>query len=213
MPDGWSGLRMLPPVRVARQPGGRGDPAPGPGGVLARRCPVGRGLETAPLEHARVRRHPGPQRGVEGGAQAVEAQERRLPLEGELTRGPGGWWLPDEAARAAVAGRVEAAVSTCRRALQLGASPVAIASALANKVGNIARLYSARGDQYSLASQTGLAPYVVKMTQPVARRWSADNVTKAVILVSELDAAVKGQGGEPEFAIEAAVKRVAELAR
>ena len=116
-------------------------------------------------------------------------------------------------ADAAVAGRVEAAVSTCRRALQLGASPVAIAAALANKVGAVARLYSARGDQYSLASQTGLAPYVVKMTQPVARRWSADNVTKAVILVSELDAAVKGQGGEPEFALEAAVKRVAELAR
>lgn len=116
-------------------------------------------------------------------------------------------------ADAAVAGRVEAAVSTCRRALQLGASPVAIASALANKVGNIARLYSARGDQYSLASQTGMAPYAVKLTQPVARRWSGDNITKAVILVAELDGAVKGQGGDEEFAIEAAVRRVAELAR
>ena len=116
-------------------------------------------------------------------------------------------------ADAAVAGRVEAAVSTCRRALQLGASPVAIAAALANKVGAIARLYSARGDQYTLSSQTGLAPYVVKMTQPVARRWTADDITAAVILVSELDAAVKGQGGEPEFAVEAAVKRIAELAR
>ncbi|WP_295806878.1 DNA polymerase III subunit delta [uncultured Corynebacterium sp.] len=116
-------------------------------------------------------------------------------------------------ADAAVAGRVEAAVSTCRRALQLGASPVAIASALANKVGNIARLYSARGDQYSLASQTGMAPYAVKLTQPVARRWSGDNITKAVILMAELDGAVKGQGGDEEFAIEAAVRRVAELAR
>lgn len=116
-------------------------------------------------------------------------------------------------ADAAVAGRVEAAVSTCRRALQLGASPVAIASALANKVGNIARLYSARGDQYSLASQTGMAPYAVKITQPVARRWSGDNITKAVILMAELDGAVKGQGGDEEFAIEAAVRRVAELAR
>ncbi len=116
-------------------------------------------------------------------------------------------------ADAAVAGRVEAAVSTCRRALQLGASPVAIAAALANKVGAIARLYSARGDQYSLAKDTGLAPYVVKMTQPVARRWSEDNVNKAVILMAELDAAVKGQGGDEDFAIEAAVRRVAELAR
>ncbi|MDO5031074.1 DNA polymerase III subunit delta [Corynebacterium sp.] len=116
-------------------------------------------------------------------------------------------------ADAAVAGKLEEAVSTCRRALQLGASPVAIAAALANKVGAIARLYSARGDQFSVAKQAGLAPYVVKMTQPVARRWSGENISKAVILVSELDAAVKGQGGEEEFAIEAAVRRIAELAR
>ena len=51
------------------------------------------------------------------------------------------------------------------------------------------------------------------MTQPVARRWSEDNVNKAVILMAELDAAVKGQGGDEDFAIEAAVRRVAELAR
>ena len=31
--------------------------------------------------------------------------------------------------------------------------------------------------------------------------------------MAELDGAVKGQGGEEEFAIEAAVRRVAELAR
>ncbi|HCG45718.1 MULTISPECIES: DNA polymerase III subunit delta [Corynebacterium] len=116
-------------------------------------------------------------------------------------------------ADAAVAGRLEAAVSTCRRALQLGASPVAIAAALANKVGAIARLYSARGDQFSLAKQTGLNAYVVKLTQPVARRWSGENVTRAVILVSELEAEVKGRGGDPDFAIEAAVRRIAELAR
>ncbi|WP_459588711.1 DNA polymerase III subunit delta [Corynebacterium camporealensis] len=116
-------------------------------------------------------------------------------------------------ADAAVAGRLEAAVSTCRRALQLGASPVAIAAALANKVGAIARLYSARGDQFSVAKQTGLNPYVVKITQPVARRWTGDNISKAVILVAELDAAVKGRGGDEEFAIESAVRRIAELAR
>ena len=47
----------------------------------------------------------------------------------------------------------------------------------------------------------------------MARRWSGENITKAVILMAELDAAVKGQGGDEDFAIEAAVKRVAELAR
>lgn len=117
-------------------------------------------------------------------------------------------------ADAAVAGKKEAAVSSCRRALQLGASPVAIASALANKVGAIARLYTARGDNFSVAKQAGINPYVVKMTLPVARRWSGENITKAVILMDELDFDVKGQSGkDPEFAIEAAVARVAELAR
>lgn len=116
-------------------------------------------------------------------------------------------------ADAAVEGKVEAAVASCRRALQLGASPVAIAMALANKVGNIARLYTARGDHFSVAKQAGMNPFVAKMTLPVARRWSGDNVTRAVILMAELDAEVKGQGGQPEFAIEEAVRRVAQLAR
>lgn len=116
-------------------------------------------------------------------------------------------------ADAAVAGKTNAAVSSCRRALQLGASPVAIAAALANKVGVVARLYTARGDHFSVAKQTGLNPFVVKMTMPVARRWSADNVTKAVILMDELDYDVKGQSGKNDmFAIEAAVRRIAELA-
>ncbi|OFS20561.1 DNA polymerase III subunit delta [Corynebacterium sp. HMSC04H06] len=116
-------------------------------------------------------------------------------------------------ADAAVAGKTNTAVATCRRALQLGASPVAIASALANKVSAIARLYSARGDQYSLAKQTGLNPYVVKLTQPVARRWSGRAVTEAVILIDELDYDVKGQSGkDPDFAVESAVRRIAELA-
>lgn len=116
-------------------------------------------------------------------------------------------------ADAAVAGRVEAAVSTCRRALQLGASPVAIAYALASKVSSVARLYDARGDHFALAKTVGMNPYAVKATLPVARRWSAGNVTKAVILVDELSAEVVGQGGDEEYAVEAAVRRIAELAR
>lgn len=117
-------------------------------------------------------------------------------------------------ADAAVEGKVEAAVATCRRALQLGAEPVAIAAALANKVGAIARLYTARGDNFTLASQVGMAPYAVKLAQPVARRWSGDNISKAVVLVDELDANVKGLSGQdPAYLIEAAVRDVALLAR
>lgn len=113
----------------------------------------------------------------------------------------------------AVAGETAEALSLTRRALQLGTSPVALAAALSSKVGTIARMYSSRGvDPKSLASTLGLHPFVVKKTAAVARRWSGDSVSEAVVLMAELDAAVKGQGGEPEFVIENAVRRVSELA-
>ena len=58
-----------------------------------------------------------------------------------------------------------------------------------------------------------MPPFVVEKTAKVARNWSGDSVSEAVILMADLDAAVKGQSGDPEFAIESAVRRVAELAR
>ena len=117
-------------------------------------------------------------------------------------------------ADAAVAGRAGEAIATCRRALQLGAEPVGIAAALANKVGVIARLYTARGDKFSLAKQSGLHPYVAEKTAPIARRWSGDNISKAVIIVSDLDGQVKSLGRDgADYAVEAAVRQISQLAR
>ena len=113
----------------------------------------------------------------------------------------------------AVTGQTARAVASCRRALQLGMHPVALATALSMKVAGIARLYSTRTTNFNvLAGQVGMPPWLAEKTSRVARRWSGDNVSKAVILMAELDAEVKGQGGDPEFAIEHAVRRVAELA-
>ena len=112
----------------------------------------------------------------------------------------------------AVSGQTSRAVASTRRALQLGMHPVAVAAALSSKVGAIARLYSTRTSDYqSLAGSLGMHPFVVKKTASVARRWSGDAVSEAVIVVAELDAEVKGQGGDPEFAIEYAVRRISEL--
>ena len=115
----------------------------------------------------------------------------------------------------ACAGRVERAVASTRRALQLGVSPVLISAALANSVGAIARLYSVRGriNGNELARVVGLPPWKVEKVAAAARRWSSRNVSEAVIVVAELDAAVKGQGLEPNYAVEFAVRRIAELAR
>lgn len=121
-----------------------------------------------------------------------------------------GWDIAD----AAVAGNVSAAVASCRRALQLGVSPVVLSMALASKVGDIARLYNVSGGNTNqLAGQLGMAPFRLKKALPVARRWSADNVSKAVILMADTDAQVKGRGGDPEFAIEDAVRTIAMLAK
>lgn len=114
----------------------------------------------------------------------------------------------------AVGGQRSRALAATRRALQLGMSPVAIAGALSSKVGMIARLYSTTGriDARGLAATLGAHPFVIEKTAKVARRWNADAVSRAVILMADLDATVKGQGGQPEFAVESAVSRIAELA-
>lgn len=113
----------------------------------------------------------------------------------------------------AVTGQTSRAVASTRRALQLGISPVALAAALSSKVGAIARLYTSRGsDSRRLAGTLGMHPFVVEKTTKVARRWSGEAVSDAVIVVAELDAAVKGQGGDQDYEIEAAVRRISELA-
>ena len=56
-------------------------------------------------------------------------------------------------------------------------------------------------------------PFVAKKTMQIARNWSGDAVSRAVIIVARLDAEVKGQGGDPDFAVEDAVRRIAMLAR
>lgn len=112
----------------------------------------------------------------------------------------------------AVAGRADRALASTRRALQLGTSPVSISAALARKVGDIAKLHGVRGNPDQLARTVGMHPYVAKKTMQVARQWSGDAVSHAVIIVADLDAEVKGQGGDPQFALENAVRCIAELA-
>lgn len=52
---------------------------------------------------------------------------------------------------------------------------------------------------------------MAKKTMQVARQWSGEAVSQAVVIVAQLDAEVKGQGGDAEFAVEDAVRRIAEL--
>lgn len=115
----------------------------------------------------------------------------------------------------ACTGQTARALASTRRALQLGMSPVMLAAALSGNVGAIARLYATRGALNSgqLAGILHMPPWKVEKTAKLARRWSGEAVSKAVIIVGDLDAAVKGHGADPEYAIENAVREIAELAR
>ena len=114
----------------------------------------------------------------------------------------------------ACSGQEQRALVSMRRALQLGLEPAALAAALAMKVSGIARLYSLRGRvDKSLAGSLGMHPFVLEKTAQIARRWSGNAVSDAVIIVADLDATVKGQGGDPHFALENAVRRISQLAR
>ena len=57
-----------------------------------------------------------------------------------------------------------------------------------------------------------MPPWRVQKAQKQARRWSRDSVAEAMRLVAALNADVKGAAADADYALETAVRRVAELA-
>ncbi|MFY2859538.1 DNA polymerase III subunit delta [Mycobacterium sp. THU-M104] len=111
----------------------------------------------------------------------------------------------------AVAGDVTGAAEALRWAMMRGEPLVVLADALAEAVHAIGRVGPLSGDPYRLAAQLGMPPWRVQKAQKQARRWSRDTVATALKLVAVLNADVKGAAADAEYALEAAVRRVAEL--
>jgi len=112
----------------------------------------------------------------------------------------------------AVTGDVAGAAEALRWAMLAGEAQVVLADALAEAVHVIARVGPLRGDPFRLASEIGMPPWRVKKAQQQARRWSRDSVAEAIRLVAALNAEVKGAAADADYALERAVRRVAELA-
>jgi DNA polymerase-3 subunit delta len=112
----------------------------------------------------------------------------------------------------AVVGDVEGAVATLRWAMMRGEANVVLADALAEAVHTIGRVGPLSGDPYRLASELGMPPWRVQKAQKQARRWSRDMVATAMRLVAALNADVKGAAADADYALEAAVRKIAELA-
>jgi len=113
----------------------------------------------------------------------------------------------------AVTGDVSGAAESLRWAMMSGEARVVLADALAEAVHTIARVAPrAGGDAYGLASELKMPPWRVQKAQKQARRWSRETIATAIQVVAALNADVKGAAADADYALEAAVRRVAELA-
>lgn len=120
-----------------------------------------------------------------------------------------------EIADKAVAGETAAALEALRWAQHRGTPHVLIADALADAVHSVARI---RGlgrapDQYRDAGELGMAPWKVKKVTQTARHWDSARLAEALKAVAAANANVKGQAADPDYALEQAVRAVAQLAR
>jgi DNA polymerase-3 subunit delta len=115
----------------------------------------------------------------------------------------------------AVEGRLPEALEALRWSLSTGVAPVLVTSALAQGVRGIGKLMSApRGMRPGdLARELGMPPWKIDRVRQQMRGWSAEGVTVALRAVADADAAVKGGGDDPEYALEKAVMTIARAAR
>ncbi|CQD17330.1 DNA polymerase III subunit delta [Mycobacterium lentiflavum] len=111
----------------------------------------------------------------------------------------------------AVAGDVAGAAEALRWAMMRGEPLVVLADALAEAIHTIGRVGPLSGDPYRLAGQLGMPPWRVQKAQKQARRWSRDSVATAMKVVADLNADVKGAAADADYALESAVRKVAEL--
>ena len=111
----------------------------------------------------------------------------------------------------AVAGDIEGATEALRWAMMRGEPLVVLADALAEAVHTIGRVAPLSGDPYGLAAELGMPPWRVQKAQKQARRWSPDTVATAMKVVAVLNANVKGAVADANYALESAVRQVAEL--
>jgi len=110
----------------------------------------------------------------------------------------------------AVEGRLAEALEYLRWALAVGVSPVLITSALAQGVRLIGRVGAASRSQpaAALAAELGAPPWRIDKVRQQLRGWTPDGITRALTAVAEADAQVKGEGANPGYALEVAVRTI-----
>ncbi len=105
-----------------------------------------------------------------------------------------------------VAGDVAGALESLRWAVAIGVPPVLIADALADGIRTLAKVAGARpGNSYALASELGMPPWKIDKARTQARHWSEPSLLAGMALVAALNADVKGQAVDADYAMEKAI--------
>ena len=102
----------------------------------------------------------------------------------------------------AIAGRRGESLILLRHALASGADPVPIVAAFASKLRTMAKIAGARGASGQLAQQFGLAPWQVDRARRDLQGWDDHGLGRCIEVLAETDAAIKGAGRDPVFALE-----------
>ncbi|MFW6639001.1 DNA polymerase III subunit delta [Nocardiopsis algeriensis] len=111
----------------------------------------------------------------------------------------------------AVEGRLPEALEQLRWSLSVGTAPVLLNSALAGAVRGVAVAASpprGTGDA-ELAKRAKVPPWKLRTLRQQARGWSPAGISRAMAVVAETDALIKGAGRDPEYALERAVIEIA----
>jgi len=113
-------------------------------------------------------------------------------------------------ADAAIAGRRGEALVLLRHALASGNDPVPMLAAFASKLRTMAKLSGpSRGSAAQLASQFGLAPWMVDRAKRDLQGWTDEGLAATIELIAETDFQIKGGGRDPVYALERMIGVVA----
>ncbi|TPW74479.1 DNA polymerase III subunit delta [Schumannella soli] len=112
-------------------------------------------------------------------------------------------------ADAAIDGRHGEALRLLRHALASGADPVPMVAAFAMKLRSMARVSGVRGSSGELAGKLGMAPWQVDRARRDVSAWSDEGLGRAIRMLAETDAQVKGGGRDPVYSLERMIAVVA----
>lgn len=106
----------------------------------------------------------------------------------------------------AVAGDAPRALEALRWATAVGVAQVLVADALADGVRTIGKVAGVRGgNSYALAGELGMPPWKIDKARNAARHWTDAGLAAAMVIVAELNGAVKGLAADPDYALEKAI--------